>query len=403
MFDVLQRKDSNASSLLVHHSSPVPIPTPAKQEGSPFGAPSYLIGGMSETVPTTPGPLQMALERDSHRSTPISDSSPAFALRAHDADPLPTPMPGTNLGFSENDLMGASEKRQGAALSEHPSEPSSYFSISAVESSTQSDTSKVGSIIGHIIYSDGTSHTDPATDASSTIGTVEEVTSTLHHPRTHICVCAPARFNNPHSSNCPIHSGVARRTPVLSHSLDSESESTQSGTSSINIEHAAYVEFAEDMLTEFCAAQDGYFSGSAKAKIGLHMQAHPMPPSNRASFVDPDVRTASPQNTWGTSGSLYDGTGYGGTSSSNSGRPSTSLTAPQMYSTFVGSAADTTASLSEDSEAMERDHETLDEVIRAYAALEHSGLSESDVEDTIAEVRADVELANEMANHSLGA
>jgi hypothetical protein len=381
----------------------MPIPTPAKQEESPFGAPSYLVGGMSETVPTTPGPLQMALERDSYRSPTISDLSPAFARGAHDADPLPTPMPGTNLGFSENDLIGAFEKNQGAASSEHASEPSSYFNISAVESSAQSDTSKVGSIVDHIIYSGGTSHTYPATDVSSVTSTVEEVTNTLHHPRTHRCVCTPVRYNNNHSSNCPIHNGGARRTTALSHNLDNESESAQSETSSINIEHAVYVEYSENMLTEFCAAHDGYFSGSAKAKVGLHMQAHPMPPSNRASFVDPDVHSATSRNTWGTSGSLYDGTGYGGTSSSNSGRPSTSSTAPQTHSKSVGGTIYTADSLVEDSEAMARDHETLNEVIRAYAALEDSGLSESDVEDVIAEVRADVELANEMADHSLGA
>jgi hypothetical protein len=403
MFDVLRRKHSDASSLLVHHSSPVLIPTPAKQEESSFGARSYLIGGMSETIPTTPGPLQMALERDSHRSTPISDSSLAFARRAHGADPLPTPMPGTNLGFSETDLIGAFEKNQGAASSKRASEPSSYLRISAVESSAQSDTSKVGSIVDHIIFPGGTIHTDPATDASSVTSTVEEVTSTLHHSRTHICVCTPARYNHHRSSNCPVHNGGARRTTALSHCLDNESEYTKSGTSSIDIEHAVYVEYAENMLTEFYAAHDGNFSGSAKAKMGLHMQAHPFPPSDCASFVDPDMGSAPPQNTWGTSGSLYDGTGYGGTSGSNSGRPSTSSTGPQTHSNSVGGTVYTAASLVEDSEAMARDHETLNEVIRAYAALEDSGLSESDVEDVIAEVQADVELANEMADHSLGA
>jgi hypothetical protein len=157
------------------------------------------------------------------------------------------------------------------------------------------------------------------------------------------------------------------------------------------------------MSTEHYAAHDGYRSGLTRAQKGLQMQALPLPVSNRGSFVDIVARSVSPQNTWGTSGSLYDGTGYGGTSGSTSGRPSTSSTAPEPSSGATGDALYTTASLAQESEATARDHETLDEVIRAYAALEESGISDSDMEDAIAEVRADVELANNMADYSLGA
>jgi hypothetical protein len=51
---------------------------------------------------------------------------------------------------------------------------------------------------------------------------------------------------------------------------------------------------------------------------------------------------------------------------------------------------------------MARDHETLEEVIRAYAAFEEDGVSGLS-EDVLGDVVADVELANRLADHSLGA
>jgi hypothetical protein len=395
MFDVLRRKNSASSSLQVHHSSPVPIPTPAKPEESRF------IGGIPETVPTTPGPLRMAFERNSHCPSPISDSSPVYPRRGHDADPLPTPMPGTNLGFSENDLVGTWRRKQEASSSEHTSEPSSYFSIPVIGSSAHSDSSKADSLVDKSI------HTYPGnngtfTDTSSVANMFERDSFALHHPHTQRCICTATRYNHHHRSSCPVHNESARRT-VLPRRRDNESESTASVTSSLNIDHVVYDDYAGRMSTEHYAAHNGYRSGLTRAQKGLQMQAPPVPVSNRASFVDTVACSISPQNTWGTSGSLYDGTGYGGTSGSTSGRPSTSSTAPEPCSGATGDALYTTASLAQESEATARDHETLDEVIRAYAALEESGISESDMEDAIAEARADVELANNMADHSLGA
>jgi hypothetical protein len=51
---------------------------------------------------------------------------------------------------------------------------------------------------------------------------------------------------------------------------------------------------------------------------------------------------------------------------------------------------------------MARDHETLAEVIRAYAALEEEG-SSCISEEILEEIVVDVNLANDMANHCLGA
>jgi hypothetical protein len=54
----------------------------------------------------------------------------------------------------------------------------------------------------------------------------------------------------------------------------------------------------------------------------------------------------------------------------------------------------------------DHDHENLEEAIRAFAALEAasgSRLSEDMLEEVVADVQADVELANQMADYSLGA
>ena len=51
---------------------------------------------------------------------------------------------------------------------------------------------------------------------------------------------------------------------------------------------------------------------------------------------------------------------------------------------------------------MARDHETLEEVIRAYAAFEEKGAFGL-TDEMIGDIVADVKLAEQMADHSLGA
>jgi hypothetical protein len=401
MFDVIRRKNSVSSSLVVQRSSPVPIPTRAKQEESPFSVPVYPIGPIPETVPGTPGPLQLALERETHSSGDGSDSSPEHPQQGDELGPMPSPMPGTNLGFSSDDLTGNPQRQHEASSSQTPSEPSSCFSIPVVKSSTRTDSSKVNGVADQVVYTGYRDNTVSTINASAAAaGTVEADMVARHQSRTHECV----RYNHHHHNNHLAHNGGAERT-VCAQCRFNGRECTVSATSPLNIENAVYKDYAGVMLPEHRTTDDGYFSRLAKDQIGLQMQSHLSTMPGLPSFHNPGVRSAPPQNTWGTNGSLYDGTGYGGSSGSTSGRPSTESLAPEAHTNTVDDNY-TVASLARDSVAMAQEYESMDEVNRAYAAMEGRGMcsiSENGTEDFVAETQADVALAKEIADHSLGA
>jgi len=126
---------------------------------------------------------------------------------------------------------------------------------------------------------------------------------------------------------------------------------------------------------------------------------------------------AKPENTvqdWPAHSGLYDGSGYGGEMDSTISRPSTSTyetveTRPTSEDTgSLGAAkgkdcACATSGTARDSQMASLnalpDHETLEEVIRAYAVYEGSEAACT----TDSDIAEDVELANRMMNNGLGA
>lgn len=117
MFEILRPRRSASSSLAVHHSSPMAVPTSTKEE------PFHASGLPSGTVPNTPAPLQKALEMDS--TSPSPAPSPAFETSAR-VEPALTPMPGTNLTLEDihsNLILTSSSTKP-------LQEPPDYFDIS---------------------------------------------------------------------------------------------------------------------------------------------------------------------------------------------------------------------------------------------------------------------------------
>jgi hypothetical protein len=404
MFDVLERKSSVASSLEVQHSSPVPIHVPAKPEELLRGVPAYPTGFMPETLPNTPGPLQMALERETRRSSTESHSSPVHPQQGHGMSPMPTPMPGTSFGFCDDDLVGPPQKEHEASSLELSSEPSSYFSVPVSENFASTDSSNVGGVADRVVYTGCRDDTVSATAASCTVGTANKEPTTVYHLGTHGSGSSTTRCNHNHD-NHPLHDRGAGRT-VCNYCRVNRRESTGSETPPQNTEHTLYEDNTENRPKEHRFARHAYFFRPAETQNALQMQAHPLATSAQPTLTDSGARPATPQNTWGTDGSLYDGTGYGGVSGSTSGRPSTSSTAPGAPVKTSSGTAYTASSLALESAAMAQEHESMDEVIRTYAALEGRrtfSIGENDTEDFVAEAQADVDLANEMADHSLGA
>lgn len=123
MFDLSKPRRSISSSVLVHHSSPITVPSLSKQ-GARFsvsGGPATLAAG---TVPTTPGPFQKALEIEETNKIPSPLSSATFEWGGI-SPPLPTPMPGTNLTLEDVCPEGV----QGPSSPMLSDEPSSYFAV----------------------------------------------------------------------------------------------------------------------------------------------------------------------------------------------------------------------------------------------------------------------------------
>jgi hypothetical protein len=318
--------------------------------------------------------------------------------------PMPSPMPGTNFGFSDDDF-GLPQKEQKVSSLEPPSEPSSYFSIPVVENFAHTDSSNVRRVADRVAYAGCRDNTVSNTDASSAVSTVEADTPAAYHICIHRSNSSATRCKHHHLNNNPSHDEDTGRT-LCDYCRPSKRESTGSVTSSFDIEHVVYEYNAGKRPRDHRFDRHAYFFQQAKAQNVLQMQAHPLTVSTQPTSTESAARPATPQNTWGTDGSLYDGTGYGGASGSTSGRPSISSTAPEAPAKTASDTVYSAVSLALNSAAMAQEHDSMDEIIRSYAALESKcmyGINENDTGDLVADAQADVELANEMADHSLGA
>ncbi|KAH7088567.1 hypothetical protein FB567DRAFT_341924 [Paraphoma chrysanthemicola] len=368
MFD-LQRRSSVSSSLDVHHSSPMAIPRPAQQALPPYSVPV----GPSEmpvgTVPTSPGPLQIALGNDTSQINGALEAARPD-IQTHIApESLPTPMPGTNFGFSQDELTGIpqSARAQPVFAPDHVD----YFNIPIPESSGRTSLSSMNGEAVHarpvVRNSGGFANTQQqqilAVDGISNTVTVDD--PSVHGIAEH----------NRNGPNVPFQGPEGELSPL-------------------DIDHVVYEDIRSGSPDRTQTTRPPKGDRRTDAKMGHQIQRQPQP-----SGTDALPLVASP-GTWGTHGSLYDGTGYGDGISS---RPSTSSTAPKHGPAPASSAVVATCTLfAEESAAMARNHETLEEVIRAYASLEEDGVM-GVAADTLEDVAADVELANRLADHSLGA
>lgn len=403
MFDLSRRRRSVSSSLDVQHSSPVPIPITVQQQTHPRTANAQSCELPAGTIPKSPTPIQLILDKDPNKGVAVP-AYPSPPNMREIIEPLPTPMPGTNVGFSENDLTGDASSKQNVMSFR---EGSSYFEFPVPDVPNDvedAEFSHQAQCLADIAAKQDSFTISTVADgkvmALAALDEVEKARLQRKHTleRRHSvseadgndhCVqhpCAPERlaYDTVHSEDPAVREYIADEC-----------------YSPIDIEHVVFEDRPEVVNRR---PGNAYASARAADQVELDKLAQLQRESDLQEHAAGDSLFKPAPNAWGTHGSLYDGTGYGDSSSSNSPRPSTSYTAPGAGIEMSGGTVYRVDSLAEDSVAIARDHETLEEVIRAYAAFEdESGISEGMIGHVIAEAQADVELAESMADYSLGA
>lgn len=221
----------------------------------------------------------------------------------------------------------------------------------------------------------------------------------------HICDPTHARCILPQCEKQRAHDAKIKRDSHIP-SRTGDRQSVESGSSALNIEHVVFDDSSECSLPKYKhhhrtpLLQSADTSSASNTLAEDSIDSFPEPPTRS------DINEGSAHSRWGTKGSLYDGTGYGDASVSSSARPSISYTVPEQAATVTVENAHNPQALAHGAVANAREHSNLEEAIRAYAALEAkcaAEISEEVLDDMVAEVQADVELANDMADHSLGA
>ncbi|KAJ4305140.1 hypothetical protein N0V90_000671 [Kalmusia sp. IMI 367209] len=103
MFDPMTRTTSGSSSMKVNHSSPITVPSSSRHttplfQSTPPGLTTFVVG----TIPDSPAPLQQAAVQEAiiNAATKGSPCPGSSTVNLFD-DPLPTPMPGTNLPLED--------------------------------------------------------------------------------------------------------------------------------------------------------------------------------------------------------------------------------------------------------------------------------------------------------------
>lgn len=386
--------------MVVHHSSPVPIPSPALREfqlRTMSTQPSELPAG---TVPKSPTPIQKILDNDPNKAAAVP-TYPSPPKMREIIEPLPTPMPGTNVGFSENDLAGDASSSKQNVMSFR--EGSSYFEFPVCDASNDAEDTELrhdAQCLAKIATMQESSTTDSMTDGKIMVFAALDEVEKMQRRRT---LEKRDRVLEADSHNHCVQHLLAPES-LADNSAYAEDIRPRTDpdecSSPIDIEHIVFEECPE--LTDADGREiDASVRSQAAAQPVLQRLAQLQESSESQERAAGD-KPAS--NAWGTHGSLYDGTGYGGSSSSDSPRPSTSHTALKEGRNFSGSTMYRADSLAENSAAMARDHETLEEVIRAYAAFEdEAGISEDMIGHVVADAQADFELAESMAEYSLGA
>lgn len=323
---------------------------------------------------------------------------------------MPTPMPGTNIGFSDHDLIRKSDGN--ATSSKLPSEPTGYFDVPTdqIHQSTESENTAASCVKpadGRVQDSSADDsiyayYTDAARDL------LHESPVSMRKLHQHICDPSHARCIYPRCEKQRAHDTKTRRDSHT-RSRAAGRGSTDSASSVLDIGHIVFDGASDCSLPKYGQHEQTLLVLQADRDSETNTLDHdavssfPQPPT-RAEHAEGFARTC-----WGTKGILYDGTGYGDTSNSSSARPS--LSSPVVHApSEVADETHVPNNSVHGAVAIPREHDRLEDAIRAYAALEAKcaiGLSEDVTEempeDVVAQVHADVELANTVADHSLGA
>jgi hypothetical protein len=404
MFDLQQRRRSVSSSVAAHHSSPLSIPIPAKQEGQLTASAAQCSAIPPGTIPDPPNPLQLTLDKDTLQCFTTSNYSPEQLQTDIVARPCTAPMPGTNVGFIEDDLdeVSSSSKGNGSSLPE----VSSYFGMPVTDNADNMD---LGDTISEAQQLADMA-TLPTSFTSTTAGrgvmdiaALDEVEKArLLGNRVHRRDSPNEAEDNGRVAQHPQVSGAGMHATARNGRQSTELDPSNQYYSPIDIEHIVFEDYVARDNMDPQLVPEAHVIAQAQAQMNLQRQAQMWSESNHQQHAVDNTNVQRANNEWGTHGSLYDGTGYGDECSSISPRPSTSSTAPKTPIKAAGTTVYTADCLAQESDAMARDHETLEEVIRAYAAFEEecaSGIRDEMIGDSV----ADVELAERMADSSLGA
>ncbi|KAF2852326.1 hypothetical protein T440DRAFT_40474 [Plenodomus tracheiphilus IPT5] len=362
MFDLSRSRRSMSSSVIVQHSSPVTVPSSSRQE-TPYSVsvgPSVLPAG---TVPTTPGPFQKALEQDTASKTPSPVFSPMLELDSTN-ELIPTPMPGTNLAFEDihpDIVLGPSSVK---SPKEHPG----YFDI-LVEDIREK----------LIDFDDSQYHCEAARRASA-----EALKDLIYNLKPTTSEAPDAEklhtLRRKPTFNC-------QKTDRIGLELSVEGSANDGPTEEAPMDGIEHIVWEEENAPAVTATPD--------MKYTLTTDELPTGHSTEDNEAESDDRLQA----WHTHPGLYDGSGYGGETESTISRPSTSTyetteTAPttedavsvaeakrkdNLVSATVGNREATPSHASSD-------HETLEEVIRAYAVYEEevaTCTSDSDIEEDL--------------------
>jgi len=101
MFAPATRKLSAASDIKIHHSSPITVPLTSRNDHPMTHRTPFPTDFAVETVPKSPTPLQtMSVHEVIISKAEENSSPPAFDVTVA-VDPMPTPMPGTNLPLED--------------------------------------------------------------------------------------------------------------------------------------------------------------------------------------------------------------------------------------------------------------------------------------------------------------
>ncbi|KAF1842466.1 uncharacterized protein K460DRAFT_420373 [Cucurbitaria berberidis CBS 394.84] len=344
MFEIPRSGRSTASNLIVHHSSPIAVPTLCKQE-APFSTPDLPSILPAGTVPDSPAPFQRALDMDPSKLTPSPVPSPALERRII-AEPVPTPMPGTNQTFE--DILPDNGRPPYATASSQGQ--LGYFDIPLHDGHE-----------GKVDYSHIQFDREVAREAGAAV--IYEIPA---NPSDDMTKCISSNPNSKTSMGA-----LAGRHCAMNY----RRANGRRGQRMMPLNRSSIVdEGPMDRSEDMTWVEDFRFPGDEMAFTMF------------APTSDDKVRLEHRQSTWGAHTGLYDGTGYGDDSGLISSRPSTSTEKTPMVpevsvskprevradSLLVGGAAEAAPAsfVLGSAPSTTGDHESLADAMHAYAMLE---------------------------------